>query len=700
MMGRIGRTMAEQRFAFRKELTTSNHPFVYTKRERKENEITLTNGVVFVGDVSPVIDHAKSDLLDYLSVCFDIKENNNNAVKISIILSQKELDDVCAYKGRIVKIVDGEIIIRAYDDRGAAQAIYDLEDRMTEKKAPYLDKGTTKQKPMFSPRMAHSAYDVDVFPDGYLQCLAKEGIDAILLFVRGVNQVATGACDINALIDKAETYGMDVYAYCYCSVFHSPTAPDAESVFDNAFGSIFKAHPKFKGIVFVGESVQFPSKDERTTGRTHQQFLNEDNLPDPRPAPGWWPCRDFPEWLNLVKNIIYKYKSDADIVFWTYNWGWAPEKERIELIDSLPTDISLLVTFEMFQNLPTMYGITERVCDYSVAFEGPGDYFLSEAKAAKRRGIRLYTMANAGGRTWDFGSMTYEPFPQQWMRRYQAMRDCHEKYNLTGVMECHHFGYWPSFITKIEKMAFEYFSDTPENILQRVVGEFSKGETEKCLEAFNCWSEAIRIYMPTDDEQYCAMRVGPAYPLMLGIYPKAPTSLQTEKLLFGDGITEEYHFQSGRKSAEGLFTLHSVRMRVEMKMLSDAIKLVKKGLAIFNSLQHKSEQMKRIINMGNYMIACFTTDIHVKKMYIYRQRLMIAASNKEVAQIIKGIRKIGAAEIKNAERALKIVDKDSALGYEPSMGYGGDRAHIEWKIRQVKHMMEHELAVYENGLKF
>ena len=104
--------------------------------------------------------------------------------------------------------------------------------------------------------------------------------------------------------------------------------------------------------------------------------------------------------------------------------------------------------------------------------------------------------------------------------------------------------------------------------------------------------------------------------------------------------------------------------------------------------------------MGEYMVCCFTTDINVKKMYIYRQRLFIAATNKEVKRIIDGIRKLGTAEIKNAEKALKVVDKDSSLGFEPSMGYGGDRAHIEWKIRQVKHMMTYELGIYENGLKF
>ena len=694
--------MKEKRFQFRKELTTAHFPLKLSNEPIREDELSLETGVEIVGESNPVIAHAIEDLHLFLKKSLNVKAYTK-PLTISLKITKDGLEDVCDYKGRIIEVTKDSILIKAFDDRGIAQALYDLEDMMTSRKAPFVKIGKYKNKPMFSPRMAHSAYDVDVFPNGYLQNLAREGIDAILVFTRGVNKPGNPAIedfDYNDLIDRAESYGIDVYAYSYLKNFNSPHDKNAEEIYEEIYGPVFKTHSKLKGIVFVGESVEFPSKDKRTTGRPYTEFLNEDNLPDPKSAPGWWPCKDFPDWINLVKKVIHKHKPDADIVFWTYNWGWAPEKERIELIDKLPTDISLLVTFEMFQNIPTNYGITERVCDYSVAFEGPGDYFISEAKAAKRRGIRLYTQANAGGRTWDFGTMSFEPFPQQWMRRYQAMRECNEKYNLTGVMECHHFGFWPSFITKIEKRAFEYFADSPEKILCDVIGEFSEGETEKCLKALDFWSDAIRIYMPTDDEQYCAMRVGPAYPLALGIFPRAPQNLMTEKVMFGGGICEEYHLQSGRKSADGLFTLHSVRMRAEMKMLSDAIKLIKKGISIFKSLKNKNKQINRLINMGEYMVACFTTDINVKKMYIYRQRLFIASSNKEVKSIIDGIRKLGAKEIKNAEKALKIVDKDSSLGYEPSMGYGGDRAHIEWKIRQVKHMMAYELGIYENGLKF
>lgn len=690
----------EKRFQFRERLVQSNKSFKYKLREKAANEISFLSGVEFFGDDSVVIGHAKNDFKDYLNVCFGVKNNGESAVKITVEITESGLEDVNSYKGRIVETVDNSIVIRAFDERGAAQAIYDLEDAMTLKKQPYIDKGITKNKPLFSPRMVHSAYDADVYPERYLQVLAKEGIDAIMLSVTGVNNVATGHRDINAIIDLAAEYGIDVYAYWHNYVFHSPEADDAEEVYSAAFGELFKDHNKLKGIILVGENIQFPSKDPHSTGKQFWNLKNEDNFFEHLPGVSHWPCEDYVIWLDLVKSIIKREKPDADIVFWTYNWGWAPEEDRIALIDRLPTDISLLVTFEMFENLPTDYGITERVCDYSVAFAGPGKYFISEAEAAKRRGIRLYTQANSGGRTWDFGCLPFEPFPQQWMDRYQAMRECHEKYGLVGVMECHQYGFWPSMITKIEKQAFEFEEVEAETILKNVISEFSEEDTDSCIEALSYWSEAIRLYMPTDQEQYSAMRVGPAYPLSLGIFPTPPKSLLPEGSFFGNGITQEYCLPSGMLFNGGNFTLHSVRFRTEMRILRDIIKLLKKGISVLKNLKNKNEDILRLINMGEYMICCFTTDINVKKMYLYRQRLSIAPTNQAVSKILADIRKVGAAEIRNAENALKCVDFDSAIGFEPMMGYAGDRAHIEWKIRQVKHMLTHELAVYERGLNY
>lgn len=690
----------ENRYRFREALTVSNRPFAYTLRAKTDHELSLLSGITFQGDDSAVIAHAKADLCDYLKVCFGVTENGVSPVPVSIRITEQELGDMAAYKGRVVTVGSDGIEIHAFDERGAAQAIYDLEDRMTVKKQPFLDIGQTRNKPLFAPRMVHSAYGMDQYPEGYLQVLAKEGIDAIMLTLKGVNEVVSGARDINAIIALAAEYGIDTYAYWDRPLYHSPEAEDAEAVYSAAFGEVFRAHPGFKGVILVGESVQFPSKDPRTTGKPYWETFDEDGFQDMRPGPSHWPCCDYPVWLDLVKRVIRCEKPDADIVFWTYNWGCAPEEARIALIDSLPTDISLMVTFEMFENLPTEYGITERVCDYSVAFAGPGGYFLSEAKAAKRRGIRLYTQANAGGRTWDFGCLTYEPFPGQWMNRYEQMRRCHEEYGLVGVMECHHYGFWPSMITAMEKRAFEQIHEPSDAIIREVVDTFSGGQTEDCMEALEYWSRAIRLYMPTDHEQYCAMRVGPAYPLHFQYFPRPPVQLLDHSAVIPNAFTMPYGEPNLLLYAEGKFTLHSIRIRTEICILNDIIALLRRGLKIFRSLSVKTAEIKRLINMGDYMVCCFVTDIHVKQMYLCRQRLSVAPTKTAAASIISKMRRIGQQEIGNAEKALGCVDADSSLGFEPVMGYAGDRAHIEWKIRQVRHMLDEELAQYEAGLSF
>ena len=124
--------------------------------------------------------------------------------------------------------------------------------------------------------------------------LAKEGIDAIMLTVNGVDEVMTGHRDINAIIDLAEEYGIDVYAYWNRAVYHSPEAPDAEQVYSAAYGEVFRAHPKLRGIILVGECVQFPSKDQRTSGRPYWETLNEDGLDHRLPdgPPRGQKCRD------------------------------------------------------------------------------------------------------------------------------------------------------------------------------------------------------------------------------------------------------------------------------------------------------------------------------------------------------------------------------------------------------------------------
>ena len=52
------------------------------------------------------------------------------------------------------------------------------------------------------------------------------------------------------------------------------------------------------------------------------------------------------------------------------------------------------------------------------------------------------------------------------------------------------------------------------------------------------------------------------------------------------------------------------------------------------------------------------------------------------------------ADLENAKATIPLVEFDSRLGYEPSMEYMCDRAHIEWKIGVSEELINDELPRY------
>ncbi len=72
----------------------------------------------------------------------------------------------------------------------------------------------------FSPRMVHSAFGIDSYPDDYLSAVAKAGVDSILVYISDPPDVTrTGKHEnIGEIVDKAAKFGLAVYAYADFSV--------------------------------------------------------------------------------------------------------------------------------------------------------------------------------------------------------------------------------------------------------------------------------------------------------------------------------------------------------------------------------------------------------------------------------------------------------------------------------------------------
>ena len=685
----------EKNYEFRKRLLQIHKPNLKVEPVIcGEDELLLGSCVKIIipQNAGEVIVTAVKDLSDYLRISMGasswITPTDDGVAEESVIrfCISKDLGDYASYMGYRI-VTDDAVNVYGYDERAIAQAVYYLEDQMSHRRAPVIAKGTVERKPSFSPRMVHSGFGLDQYPNEYLRSVAHAGMDAILIFVKGINRISDGFLDFNDLISRAARYGIDVYAYCK---FHNTKHPDedgAYAFYDGLYGELFRQCPGFKGVIFVGESLKFPSKDE------HVEVNSDSIFPTGKPKPGWWPCKDYPQWISMISDVIRKQKQDADIVFWTYNWAWTPEAERLRLIRELPKDISLLVTFE----LPETYqsgDVRLGCCDYTLSFEGPSKVFESEAKAAKENGLRLYSMTNTAGLTWDLGVIPYEPMPFQWMKRYQNMLEAQEKWGLCGIMESHHYGFWPSFVSEIAKNVFSGAKEDMQTIcrfvLETYYGWQQGPEVEKAL---RLWSEAITYYAAVNEHQYVSFRIGPSYPFCLDREfkpPAMPHAVFGNNIFFGK-YGDVFWYNRGTAS------LPAVRHERELQNLQKMRALMDEGVAILQQIPDQNEDLEYLINLGKFISCCITTGIHSKQWFMLTTAMKIERDKQKAIDLIAEIEALAKAEMQNAENAIPLVQKDSRLGWEPSMEYMTDADRIRWKIKHLQFVLDSELAAYKRS---
>ena len=693
----------EQAYAFRQRLL-QRHRYDLRQAEKApgQTEIDESYIIAISHDAGRVIENAALDLQEYLRRSMDVALAVKRYKNLDDISRNRILIKTCDCLEPVsgackVKAAEGCIVLAGYDERGAAQACYRAQDQMTLNMGPYLE-GEKNYVPKFSPRMSHSGYGLDDFPDAHLQDIAHAGMDSILVFVKDVNLSPKGYLDFNTLIWRAAGFGLDVYAYSYYHSERNPEDPDAFEHYNGTYGKLFESCPGLKGVVFVGESCAFPSKDPRVSGVIRQSMI--DGIPSEKPRSGWFPCSDYPQWLNYVKDVIFRYKPDADIVFWTYNWGNAPEADRLALLDNLPTDISLMVTFEMYDNY-SLGDLAAATTDYTICVPGPGPYFVSEAKKAKERGIRLYTQANAAGLAWDFGTIPYEPMPYQWMKRWAGLVEAADKWGLKTIGENIHYGFHPSLMSELEKFMFftPYEGATPEQwLLKLIARDFGEENVAKVDLAFRKFSEAITYYPATNEDQYGAFRTGPSFPFWMqdprvGLTPLPNGGRKPVTRL----DAHQYYWAWYTPDIAGRNSLPGVRIYDEIELVGKVRALMQEGMDSLNTIEGDSRNLEKLKALTTFIINSCTTVIHIKEFYIKLQQLSIIGDKEKAENLLNEIEALLIAERKNAEATIPAVQADSRLGWEPMQDYLCDEEALRWKMRQIDYTLEFELAKFRKS---
>lgn len=635
----------------------------------------------------PVIRHAAADLADYFAKSMgETVRDEGRGVRDEkggklIVLS---VDPGLPKLQAKVEVTADAIRITGGTARETAQGCYRIEDVMNFRGLPAVERGVRTYTRMFSPRMVHSGWELDKFPDVYLDHLAHMGMDAVLVYVTESPDVTrNGREDMPDIVRRAGERGLDVYVYAHqiaaASHMH-PDDPDAAEFCDRLWGSIVKNAPGLKGMVFVGESIAFTSKDP-TIGGFWWKY-------DPSTAHtnGFWPTLEWVPWLERVRDATRKYNPDFDIVFWTYNWSSTPEKGRLALLEKVPTNITVHVTFEMGDKRPERNGVNDDVDDYSILHPGPSKMFQGEAEVVSRRGIRLTSMSNTGGRTWDCGAAPFVPVPERWIDRHRALREAHRRWNLVGLMESHHYGFQPNFIAEIAKASFTEESDEM-SVLETLRGiaarDFGCQNVDTVLAAWHDWSEAFLFHSARYFDQGGPLRIGPTFALVL---PGDPWPLPPYP---------QYEYYEGLRHGNGWKYLGD-SYRMPQDQIEGRLKTTENELALWRKGNVRLERAlatvplvkfpyaERMLGLGRFYEHTVRT---VRNCILFKREALVMRDGNVLEQVRKQAAKklfeIIDDEEKNVRETIPVVEADSSLGWEPSMFYIADREHLEWKLRQL-----------------
>lgn len=673
---------AEKNYDFRKRLAVLHPLRLRSDAEPYRPETETLVGpdwkIVCTDPGNKVLMHAARDLQDYF----------RNSMKLELELSEMT-EAPCLVIGvreeknsRTARIdaSDKRIFLTGATPREAAQACYRMEDELNLRGLPAVRKENRTYTRMFSPRMTHSGWELEQFPDVYLDHVAHAGMDAIIIFISEPPDITrNGRLDLPRIVGHAEEFGLDVYVYPHVHVQAAechPLDPGAKEYYDALYGSIVRNAPGIKGMVFVGESVAFPSRDPVNQGFWWKR------VPGSKRLNGFWPNSDWVDWLELVRDVTRRYRTDLDIVFWTYNWSWTPEPDRLALLEKIPTDVSLLVTYEMGGVKDEKDGVPAWAADYTISVPGPSPVFASEAEVAARRGIRLLSMTNTGGMTWDCGVVPYIPAPFCWLERCGTIRESARRWNLAGLMESHHYGFTPGFIAELNKLCFTAEFDLEREydstLAALAARDFGRKNVPAVVSAFRDWSSALLCHSAHGNDQYGPLRVGPVYPFVL------PGEQIPEPLHPVYTVNGGIRHGNGWKYVSSSYSYPENYLDASIRLTEKEMNLLKSGCdklsAILPDLDpERLPDAVRLAGVGEFLYHTVRTTLNVKKFY----RAGLSLKERDELPVRAEMKAILADEEENVRETIPLVTQDSRLGWEPTMLYIADPENLAWKLRQL-----------------
>jgi hypothetical protein len=603
----------------------------------------------------------------------------------------------------LASVETNKITLVGRDLGGVRQAFYYLQDQMEDRQAPYVSSGDIQRVANADPRFVYSYFalygdpliepNVDSLPDGFLERLARVGINGVWL--QGVlrslapSQVfpefgvgsETRLQNLKKLVDRAQRYGVSIYLY-----LNEPRAMPEE---------FFARHPEIKGT-YDADSPNFHAMCTSTP--QVRQWLSESLAYIFAKVPGLGGifCITASENLTncyahghaehcprcsqrdgseVIAEVIRTFRDGvrhssekAEVIAWDWGWGvdWVrngatiydvnslsnaryPDPSRI--IRSLPDDVAVMSVSEWADPMDRG-GFPTTVGEYSISVVGPGPRATKNWDLAKQHGLRALAKVQWSS-TWEISAVPYIPVPNLIAEHCERLT----RADIQGFLTSWTVGGYPSPNCEVAKEY--YFSNPPESgqVLRNLaVRRYGPEAAPHILAAWKAFSTAFVEY-PMEGGAlvyHIPTQHGPSNLLRLH-----PTGYKATMMLFP---YDDYTKWVGR------YPVRTVQQQFE-KMAE----LWKIGLDNFRQALPLVEEHKKKMGHSDFGIA-ETCYLHFQSVanqisfYLLRDEWKQAEPSAR-PMIAARMAKLTQAEVELAKRQFPIARDDSMIGYEASNHY-------------------------------
>ncbi len=700
------------------------HPH-WTRDTKLDSEASLQGGVQVVAnfpDGDKLLETAYEDLGNYF-----------NAVGVStsgpyrIVTEHAPTEEAESFA---LAISADECRIQANDVEGIRRGIYFLEDELLRADGPFLPIGKIERSPFIKTRISRCFFgpikrppmnrdelldDVDYYPDGYLNRLARDGVNALWMTIELKDLRKTSLNipvspdreqrleKLRKTVAKCRRYGIQVYLFTLEPIYMTPGDP------------LILAYPELGGITVTGNYAKTfcPSSDTAQTylreslygifsevpglgglinlsyGEAPTTCLSEAKGPEGRmDCPR---CLDKKPWetlgasLSAMERGVHEAAPDANVISWLY----VPDGDSemvLDLVRNTPQGVTVQFNFESGGS-KVQLDKARRASDYWLSYVGPSDSFRRVAANVHPDAAGMAAKIQACN-SHEVASVPFIPVPGQLFGKYREMRGL----GVNTVMQCWYFGNMPSMMNRAASSALPFAREgmTEDAFLQNLARrDWAAEDVPQVVEAWRLFAQAYENYPLSNAFQfYGPVTDGIVWPLHLkpAQLPLGPT-WRVDYPISGDRIGEAF---------SGTHTYHEVLQL--SKALSDTWN---QGLELLTAIRPKyANEPDRVmdISVAQALGIQFRSSYNILRFYDLREILLYGPAEKRKATL-QELRAIVEEEINNGLVLAALCESNPFLGFHSEAeAYKYFPAKLQWRVERLRTLLDTEFAEAERAV--